>query len=247
MRHALSFIGLLLLAACSSSPQANSNAANALLRQGRAQEALRAYQAAQVAQPDQPVYYFNAAAAWAELGQFETANLALRQAIQRGDAALQADAHYNLGNLYLAQADYESAISAYQEAILLRPDFEDARFNLELALLYAVQPPPPPIEMNTRPDEQQANLTTTPTPNPSGMNVPPPPPPPADSGQGEPIAGDGKGEEPGGSNLNEESEGNLSVESARRILEEIPKDAPGLGGLRPTSTPMSITPTWKDW
>ncbi|MCS6835077.1 MAG: tetratricopeptide repeat protein [Anaerolineae bacterium] len=247
MRRALKLLAL-LLTACSPSPQASNNAANELLRQGRAQEALRAYQAAQVVQPDQPVYYFNAAAALAELGQSETAALALRQAIQRGDEALQANAHYNLGNLYLAQADYPSAIQAYQQAILLRPDFEDARFNLELALSYLDRPTPTPMEMNTRPDEQQADTSATPTPNPSGMNAPSPTPPRVDPGanERERLLGE-PGGLPGGDKLDEDTEGNLNIESARRLLEEIPRPAPGLGGLRPTTTPLPIAPTWKDW
>jgi len=248
MSRALNLLALLLLTACTSSPQASNNAANDLLRQGRAQEALRAYQAAQVAQPDQPIYTFNAAAAWAALGQYETATLALRQAIQRGDTALQANAHYNLGNLAFAQADYTTAIRAYQQAILLRPNFEDARFNLELALSYLDQPTPTPMEMNTRPDEQQANLTITPTPNPSGLNAPSPTPPRVDPGadEEERLIGE-PGGLPGGDRLDEDTEGNLNIESARRLLEEIPRPAPGLGGLRPTGTPLPITPTWKDW
>lgn len=246
MRRALSLI-VLLLAACSPSPQASNNAANELLRQGRAQDALRVYQAAQVAEPDQPVYYFNAAAALAELGQYETAELALRQAIQRGDTALQAAAHYNLGNLALAQADYEAAIQAYQQAILLQPDFEDARFNLELALSHLDQPTPTPMEMNTRPEELQADTSATPTPNPSGMSAPSPTPPRIDPGNDERERSLGEpGGLPGGERLDENTEGNLNIETTRRLLEEI-RPAPGLGGLRPTTTPLPITPTWKDW
>lgn len=46
---------------------------------------------------------------------------------------LRESAYYNLGNSLFKQEDYQSAIGAYEEALKINPEDEDARFNLELA------------------------------------------------------------------------------------------------------------------
>ena len=40
----------------------------------------------------------------------------------------------NLGNIYFENEDYEKAISYYESAILLKPDFVDANLNLGIIL-----------------------------------------------------------------------------------------------------------------
>ncbi|MBI1184714.1 tetratricopeptide repeat protein [bacterium] len=44
-----------------------------------------------------------------------------------------ADLYYNLGNAYYKQNEYALSIWAYEKALLLKPDFEEAKVNLELA------------------------------------------------------------------------------------------------------------------
>jgi hypothetical protein len=44
-----------------------------------------------------------------------------------------AEAHYNLGNAYVGQHDYQHALAAYREAIRLRPSFVEAHTNLGFA------------------------------------------------------------------------------------------------------------------
>jgi predicted Zn-dependent protease len=39
-------------------------------------------------------------------------------------------AHYNLGNLYWQGGTYDAAIAAYERALAIEPDDEDALFNL---------------------------------------------------------------------------------------------------------------------
>ena len=45
-----------------------------------------------------------------------------------------ADAHFNLGNEFVAKGDYDGAIAAYLEAIRLAPDDAEAHCNLGHAL-----------------------------------------------------------------------------------------------------------------
>lgn len=117
-------------------------AGNAYYANGEYAEAIRAYQSAQVAEPDRSEAYFNAANAYSQMGDFAAAIAAYRQTLKTSDENLLADAHYNLGNVYLQQSELVAAIRAYQKALLLRPDDADARHNLELAFYLLTSTPP---------------------------------------------------------------------------------------------------------
>ncbi|MEM1181743.1 MAG: tetratricopeptide repeat protein [Acidobacteriota bacterium] len=49
------------------------------------------------------------------------------------DGDVAAKAAYNLGNLQLESGELQPAIESYKQALRRDPDFEDAKFNLELA------------------------------------------------------------------------------------------------------------------
>lgn len=243
--RAVSFLLLFVcLFGCTSSAE-NNNRANALVRQSQYAEALRAIQLAQVAEPDNALYYFNAASAYLGVDDPQQALAVLEQAIMRGDTFIQSRAYFNMGNIYLRNADYDSAIFAYQQALLLDNELEPARFNLEIALQGLIQATPTPIEMNTRPDQQSADLS--PTPNPSGQNPPTLTPTPLSLGDGTPIVGGEEGGLPGDATLAPQSDAQLNIEAARRVLDEFRQEAPGLGGLPVAPAPQPMTPTWKDW
>jgi Ca-activated chloride channel homolog len=169
-------IVLLLLDRCSVTIEEQNNRANANTQAGNYTTAIAIYQAIQIDAPDRGEFYFNAAAAYADANQLTNAIAALEQAERRGDDALRADALYNLGNLYFDDEDYESAIAVYQQTLLIEPDNEDARWNLELAIGQIPTPTPTPQEMQTSPDEEQ--VEPTPTPNPAGEDAPTPTPTP---------------------------------------------------------------------
>jgi len=46
----------------------------------------------------------------------------------------KADLYYNLGNTYLKTNEYQKSIDAYKNALRIRPNDEDARYNLAWAL-----------------------------------------------------------------------------------------------------------------
>lgn len=243
---------LLCLVGCSTHPAERNNAGNEYAAQGNFSAAVSAYQAALVAEPENALLYFNVANAYARSGDVDSAVTAYQQAIQRGDAALSALAYYNLGNLYFQQQQYIAAVDSYQQSLMLMPNREDTRFNLELALLYIEQPTPTPFEQKTEPDTQQANPSMTPTPNPGALDEPTPTPTPPAAGlpEGTPDAGI-NGTQEGDTNASpvpRNSESELTVEDARRILDPIDIEEPGVGGGLPESMITPATPaSGRDW
>src|SRR5688572_19151867 len=87
------FLGL-ILAGCGVNAAERNNAANWYTAQGQYGDAVSAYQAAQVVEPDNPQLYFNAAEALARDGDLEAAQETLAQAMQRGDNTMKAQAFY---------------------------------------------------------------------------------------------------------------------------------------------------------
>ena len=57
------------------------------------------------------------------------------RALASADPRLDPSAVYNLGNTFLAQQQFQEAVSAYQRTLKLNPKDLDAKRNLELALL----------------------------------------------------------------------------------------------------------------
>jgi len=252
MKHqGLYLIGMaMMLASCTVNPAERNNVANALSAQGSYSEAVAAYQAAQVSEPDEGLYYFNAAQAYIGSEEPSQAIEMLRQAIVRGTPEIRGAAYYNLGLLYMQAGQYREAADAFQQTLLINPVDGDARYNLELAVLYFDKPTPPPLEQKTGPGEQQADVSATPTPNPDSPNPPTPTPPNDAPPDGPTPVGALNGEQ-----LSEEQKstaqprpgGEMKEEEARRLLDEIESDQPGIGGMPEYPTPIATPPMGKDW
>jgi Ca-activated chloride channel homolog len=256
MKHGLFYlVCLMFLAACTPTAAEHNNQGNALTNAGAYDSAIRAYQSAQVLEPDNALLYFNAAEAYARAERIDEAQATLQQAIQRGDEQLASTAHYNIGNLYFQLGDYEAAILAYQEALRLNPYNEDARYNLEFALASRVLPTPTEIEMQTNPEEQQANPTATPTPNPSGQELPTatptptppdvlPPPGPSPIHQGEDEVGDEDDED---NSTPIPRLGDMTVGDAEKLLEPIDANQEMLSTFRENYNRNGKPESGKDW
>lgn len=54
-----------------------------------------------------------------------------------------AEAHYNRGNAHIMLGEYDAAIQAYQSALTVRPDWPEARQNMQIAIArkQALAPP----------------------------------------------------------------------------------------------------------
>ncbi len=121
-------------------PAERNNAGIVSYEQGDFEAALLLFQVAQVNKPDESVPYLNAGLALARRGEWNESVLALEQALKTADLGLVAQIYYNLGNVYFQMRDFEQAVFAYQRALLLQPDDNDTRHNLELALQRILPP-----------------------------------------------------------------------------------------------------------
>ncbi|QPC81140.1 tetratricopeptide repeat protein [Phototrophicus methaneseepsis] len=240
------------IAGCTPSAAERNNAANHDVQTGEIESAIAAYQQAQVLEPDNAVLYYNAADALQQANRVTAAVEALEFAIAQGDDDLKAVAYYNLGRIYFLGEDYEQAIFAFQEVLRLTPDNNDARFNLELALASILQPTPTALEMQTEPEDSPVNEQATPTPAPGDISqlTPTPTPPPEGTRIGPtPIdeGSDGAPIEDMRSTPQPEVDGDLTIDQAERILDQIKLDADVLGDFKQQEATPSSTQSEKDW
>lgn len=130
---------------------------NALYQQQQYAQAALAYRAGLDVHDGAPDAV--AAALWNNLGaalhqqeKFAEAHEAFQQAIATAPTpAHRAKAYYNAGNNAAARDEREAALDFYREALLIDPDFADARFNYEFVMRNQPPPsesaqPPPDIE-----------------------------------------------------------------------------------------------------
>lgn len=228
-RYLALVICIFLLAACGSAYTAYNNSGNSRYSDQEYQAALRAYQQAQVSEPDQPAAYYNAASAYAGIQEMNAAVAALEQALETSDKDLSVDAYYNLGNVHYQMGQYDLAIQAYQQALLLDPNDEDARYNLEIALLRYIPPTPTAQEQQTEPELGESDPTVTPTNQPGGFDGPTPTPPPVELDlSATPDAGQGEGGDENSSTPVPRTQGRLTIEQAERLLEQIRQDQQSL-------------------
>jgi tetratricopeptide (TPR) repeat protein len=217
---------LFFVVGCGVNVAERNNAGNALYSRGAYQEALNAYQVAQVAAPDRPEPYVNAANVYAQMGRLAEAQAALEQALMTADSTLAAGAYYNLGNVYFEMELYVEAVEAYKQVLLRTPDDQDARYNLELAL-NRIQPPAESVT----PEFQEPELETNPTVDPEGENSDTATPSPQAStptpltNTADSAAGEGS---------------RMSLDEATRLLDAVQQDQSILGGaLSGTDIPQS--------
>jgi tetratricopeptide (TPR) repeat protein len=130
---------------------AQFNLGDALLREGRLDEAMVHYQEAVRARPDYVEARNNLGGVLAHVGR-------LPEAIAQFEAALRdwpgdAKLHYNLGNALADARRFAEAQAEYQRALELRPDYPGARLHLALVqrLLSGVQEGRGPAPLPARP------------------------------------------------------------------------------------------------
>ncbi|MGZ3442281.1 MAG: VWA domain-containing protein, partial [Polyangia bacterium] len=112
----------------------NIEEGNRLLQAGKADDALKAYDRAVEALPEEPIAHFDRGVALYQLGKFPEAQKEFQRASEGHDPSVKADAYYNMGNSLLKQERFKDALDAYKHTLGLRPDDRRAKWNLELAL-----------------------------------------------------------------------------------------------------------------
>jgi tetratricopeptide (TPR) repeat protein len=80
------------------------------------------------------VPHFNAGDALYRLEDYSEGAKRFLQAAGSSEDSIASMSYYNLGNAMFRAGDIESAVEAYKRALLIEPDDEDAKYNLELAM-----------------------------------------------------------------------------------------------------------------
>ncbi|MBW2568983.1 MAG: VWA domain-containing protein [Deltaproteobacteria bacterium] len=106
-----------------------------LYRQGRYEEAGKAYAEGDMNHPRDIRYRYNRGCAAFQNGQYKEASAAFSSVMKRTqDRDMLFKSAYNLGNTAFKQGDFESAALYYKKALVNNPSSTDARCNLELSL-----------------------------------------------------------------------------------------------------------------
>lgn len=222
------------VSACTANSAEYNAIANSHYDENRFDEAISVYQMAQVTAPDVPQPYFNAASAFAQLGELERSVAALNQALKTADSELKAKTYYNLGNVYFQMSLYDQAVASYQQTLLYNPNDNDARYNLELALNKLVPPSATPFA-----EPQEPNAQATPTSNSGDVNLQTPTSVPQDAPQ-QAIT------EESDENSSSDLENTMTIEEATRLLDLIQQDQATLRDELQTQLSDQIKPE-KDW
>lgn len=112
-------------------PEAYSNIGNAYSELGSRDLAIEQYKTAIRQKATYGDAYNNLAVTYHEIGRDDLAQKTLESAVQM--SPMSADVHNNLGNVFTVQKQWEKAIEQYEEALRLKPNYPEARLNLERA------------------------------------------------------------------------------------------------------------------
>lgn len=112
-----------------------------LERQGKYDEALKAFQEALVLEPDNVGIHYDLGRALYEKKQYAESVDHFQLGVLSKSRSLRAKSLYNTGNGQFRQNRLREAITFYSQALLVRPDDLDAKQNLEYCWKLLEQPP----------------------------------------------------------------------------------------------------------
>ena len=121
------------------------------LNDGQTEKALEVFSELLGKEAIPPETYYNLGGIFSEKGEHDKAVQAYQQALEGISETKKPSVLYNLGNTLFQKQSYKEAIAAYKQSLLLAPDFENAKKNLELALFKLQEQPP------TQNQQQQDN------------------------------------------------------------------------------------------
>jgi len=104
---------------------------NRLYKEQKYDAAKNKYQDALLEDPNSPLIQFNVGDVTYQTKDYQKAMESFHKTLNVKDAAMQSMAYYNIGNALYRLNKLPESIQAYQEALKLNPDDEDAKYNLE--------------------------------------------------------------------------------------------------------------------
>ena len=107
---------------------------NAAMQAGKADDALKHYDAAVAKLPADAGAHFDRGTALYALSRFDEAGQEFLRATEAKDGTLKAAAFYNLANAFFKKEKFKEAVEAYKRALALDPRDQRAKWNLEIAL-----------------------------------------------------------------------------------------------------------------
>jgi Ca-activated chloride channel homolog len=108
---------------------------NRLFEQGKFADAENAYLDAQVKNPGRPEVLYNLGNALIKQKEYSRGIQSLSQSASKGDNVIRRNSWYNTGNALYEAGKFKDSAEAYVQALKLDPHDQDAKHNLELALL----------------------------------------------------------------------------------------------------------------
>lgn len=140
----------------SSSVVNSIQSGNDSYRNGEYEKALDAYNRALQAEPDNSIARFNRASTLYRMNQ-QTEAVQLFTALAREikDKALRTKSFYNKGVILSGQKNLEESIEAYKQVLRINPDDNEARENLQKALLELKKKIPPSKKDEKRDNNKQ--------------------------------------------------------------------------------------------
>ena len=128
----------LLMCFCTNAQSGNSiiRSANKLFKDGKYEKAISQYKKAVEINPENPIAHYNIGNAFFSVDKWEDAAKSYDDALSKStDERFREKALYNKGVSFSKQKKLEESIDAYKSALKLQPADEDARINLQKALM----------------------------------------------------------------------------------------------------------------
>jgi len=163
----LALLAGLLAAACASSVHSLNDDGNRLFAQGQYDRALESYQRAQAERPDLLQLDYNVGNALHRLGDYSRAVEETQRATAATDSDLAFRAYYSLGNHYFRLGQLQAAFDAYKQALILKPDGLDSKYNLEVVARALAEQSPPEQSPGAGPPQESTPGEATPAPGES--------------------------------------------------------------------------------
>jgi Ca-activated chloride channel homolog len=161
MKRSVNILILVILTATAYAQKKNPHiiSGNKLYRENKFEEALPEYMKAKEVAGNDPVVNYNLGNTYFRNKNFEEATKTFDNTIESGNnSSMKQKGFYNKGVSLSKQRKLEESIEAYKMAVKLDPADNDARINLQKALLELKKKlPPPPEKKEEKKKKQQQN------------------------------------------------------------------------------------------